>query len=150
MTARAAHLAPAQAPANAFAQTRKVSDPESQIGSAGQWKGVSSIEQSAPVPVREPSGDASWAGHEPRASQLVARRSAFTGRVTYIDPTSARALRSRIPRPILASASIMAVAIGLAVSTSGGPATSAAPQPTLVSQPSSVTVDPFDASSAYR
>lgn len=150
MTARAAHLGQATSPAEGFAQTRKVSDPQSQIGSAGQWRGVSSFEQTAPVPVRDPSGDGPWAGSEPRSSELIARRSAFTGRVTYIERTSARGLRSRIPRPILASASIMAVAVGIAVSTSGASAPSTEPVQTLVAQPADVTTAPSSGLSSFR
>jgi hypothetical protein len=81
---------------------------------------------------------------------LIARRSAFTGRVTYIEPTSARGLRSRIPRPILASASIMAVAVGIAVSTSGASAPTAEPVQTLVAQPADVTTAPSSGLSSFR
>lgn len=106
---------------------------------------MSSFEQTAPAPVQEPSGDGNWTGPAPRSAALVARRSAFTGRVTYVDPQSVRALRSRVPRPILASASLMAVAVGLAVSTAGGPATTKPSiSPTLVSQPSEITVAPLE------
>lgn len=151
MTARAAHLASATTPSEGFAQSRKVSDPESQNASAGQWKGVSSFEQTAPMPVREQSGDRPWAGSEPRSSELIARRSAFTGRVSYIDPTSPRALRRRIPRPILASASMMAIAVGIAVSTAGGPAPAATPElQTFIAQPADITAVPPSGSSSFR
>ena len=103
------------------------------------------------MPVREQSGDRPWAGSEPRSSELIARRSAFSGRVTYVDPTSPRALRRRIPRPILASASIMAIAVGLAVSTAGGPAPTGTPElQTLIAQPTDVSVTPPGGSSSFR
>lgn len=103
------------------------------------------------MPVREQSGDRPWTGSEPRSSELIARRSAFSGRVRYVDPTGPRALRNRVPRPILASASIMAVAVGIAVSTSG--ASTAQPTPevqTFIAQPSGVAGAPVDGSTSFR
>lgn len=96
------------------------------------------------VPVSEPSGDRSEAGHEQaRTASLVARRSPLTGRVTYVDSSGARELRRRVPRPILASASLMAVAIGMAVATIGSPPPQAVePSPVTIQSPSALTLAP--------
>lgn len=119
--------------------------------SSGQWNGVSSFEQTAPMPVREQSGDRPWAGSEPRSSALIARRSAFTGRVTYVDPTSPRALRRRVPRPILASASMMAIAVGIAVSTANTPPAQPTPElRTFVAHPADASASLSGDASRFR
>lgn len=58
------------------------------------------------------------------APALVARRNAFTGRVSYVDASGARGLRIRVPRPVLAAASLAAMAAGLAFSGPGSAPTS--------------------------
>ncbi|MDQ8045795.1 MAG: hypothetical protein AAGC46_13625 [Solirubrobacteraceae bacterium] len=70
----------------------------------------------------------------PAAATLRARRNPFTGRVSYVDPSSARGLRARVPRPLLALASCLALAAGIAFAA-GAP--SRAPDPAVVATPDS-------------
>lgn len=135
--------------ADEFAGPRNISIPLSQTAASGQLRDVSSLEHAVSMPASVPSGDGFGAGSEPaRTAALVARRSAFTGRVTYVDPQGARALRRRVPRPILASASLMAVAVGMAFGTMGTPGSSGTPaSPSTIQEPSALTIAPLDASS---
>ncbi len=117
----------------------------SQTASAGQLVGVSSLEHAVQLPAPTSSGDVVGAGTAPaEAAARIARRSPFTGRVTYVDPQGARALRNRVPRPILASASLMAMAVGMFVATAGAPGASAPDAPALTPSSVTVTVSPSD------